>query len=98
MDYETLIQTLITHIQRTFGKDDNGNDLMKPSWGCYWAGQWMENIEFAVEQGMELIVVYKPEGHGRGELDHFPTKKDWETTDGARFSKDAFLGGSQVFR
>ena len=51
---------------------------MKPSWGCYWAGQWMENIEFAVGQGMELIAVYKPDGQGRGELDRFPSKQDWD--------------------
>ena len=70
---------------------------MKPSWGCYWAGQWMENIEFAVEQGMELIAVYKPDGQGCGELDCFPSKEDWEGTDGKRFAKDKFLGGSQVF-
>ena len=83
-------------MQRTFGKDDNGNDHMKPSWGCYWAGQWMENIEYAAKQGMELIAVYKPDGQGRGELDRFPSREDWDGTDGKSFAKNEFLGGSQV--
>ena len=86
-----------SHIQRTFGKDKNGNDFMTPPWGCYWYGQWLGNIEYAAKQGMEFIVVYKPDGQGRGELDCFPTKEDWEGADGKSYAKDAFLGGSQVF-
>ena len=38
------------HIQRTFGKDENGNDLMTPPWVCYWYG--LDNIEVAAKQGM----------------------------------------------
>ena len=69
---------------------------MTPSWGCYWFGQWLANLMFAVEQGMELIAVHKQDGQGAGTLDRFPAKQDWEGTDGKQFSKDGFLGGSQV--
>ena len=74
----------------------NGNALVTPSWGCYWFGQWLANLMFAIEQGMQLIAVHKQEGHGLGALDRFPSKQDWEGTDGKQFSKDGFLGGSQV--
>ena len=84
--------------QRTFYPftDANGNALVTPSWGCYWFGQWLANLMFAVEQGMELIAVHKQDGQGAGALDLFPSKQDWEGTDGKQFSKDGFLGGSQV--
>ena len=84
-------------MKKSLGMDENGPDLMTPPWGCYWAGQWMENIEYAAKQGMELIAVYKPGGQGGGELDHFPSKEDWDRTDGKSFAKNEFLGGSQVF-
>ena len=69
---------------------------MTPSWGCYWFGQWLANLTFAVKQGMVLIAVHKKDGQGAGALDRFPSKQDWEGTDGKQFSKDGFLGGSQV--
>ena len=84
-------------MKNKMGMDENDPDLMTPPWGCYWYGQWLGNIEFAVKQGMELMVVSKPGGQGRGELDRFPSKEDWEGKDGTRFAKDKFLGGSQVF-
>ena len=84
--------------QRTFYPftDANGNAFVTPSWGCYWFGQWLANLMFAIKQGMELIAVHKQDGQGAGALDRFPSKQDWEGTDGKQFSKDAFLGGSQV--
>ena len=84
-------------MKKSLGMDENGPDLMTPPWGCYWAGQWMENIEYAAKQGMELIAVYKPGGQGGGELDRFPSREDWDGTDGKSFAKNEFLGGSQVF-
>ena len=87
--------------QRTFYPftDANGNALVTPSWGCYWFGQWLANVRSAVEKKnppMELIAVYKKDGQGLGALDRFPSKQNWEGTDGKQFSKDGFLGGSQV--
>ena len=84
-------------MKESLGMDENDDDLMTPPWGCYWYGQWLANIEFAAKQGMELIAVYKPGGQGRGELDGFPSKEDWNGTDGKAFAKNEFLGGSQVF-
>ena len=83
-------------MKNSLGMKESDPDLMTPPWGCYWFGQWLANIEFAAEQGMELITVHKKDGQGRGELDRFPTMQDWEGTDGKQFSKDGFLGGSQV--
>ena len=85
-------------MKNSLGMKESDPDLMTPPWGCYWFGQWLANIEFAAEQGMELITVHKKDGQGRGELDRFPTMQDWEGTDGKQFSKDGFLGGSQVRR
>ena len=85
-------------MKSSLGMKESDPDLMTPPWGCYWFGQWLANIEFAAEQGMELITVHKKDGQGRGELDRFPTMQDWEGTDGKQFSKDGFLGGSQVRR
>ena len=85
-------------MKNSLGMKESDPDLMTPPWGCYWFGQWLANIEFAAKQGMELITVHKKDGQGRGELDRFPTMQDWEGTDGKQFSKDGFLGGSQVRR
>ena len=85
-------------MKNSLGMKESDPDLMTPPWGCYWFGQWLANIEFAAEHGMELITVHKKDGQGRGELDRFPTIQDWEGTDGKQFSKDGFLGGSQVRR
>ena len=85
-------------MKNSLGMKESDPDLMTPPWGCYWFGQWLANIEFAAEQGTELITVHKKDGQGRGELDRFPTMQDWEGTDGKQFSKDGFLGGSQVRR
>ena len=83
-------------MKNSLGMKESDPDLMTPPWGCYWFGQWLANMDFAAKQGMEFITVHKKDGQGRGELDRFPTMQDWEGTDGKQFSKDGFLGGSQV--
>ena len=43
------------------------------SWGCRWWTKWIQNIEKAVREGVELEVYFFKEMCGKGKVEHFLT-------------------------